>query len=250
MKRWYLFSGILAALLGLLVIIFPAFWIKLVVVILGLAAIAYGIYSLKITKVISDELNYRRTILIKSIVSIVAGLMAVLFPLAIGGAAWTAMIWLLIFYLLISAAAGFYAAALLKDSGVERKRYIIENLLLLACAVILILISPRSLGNAIIRLIGIVVLVAGLALILFDVFSARGKVEVIIKDERPVAEEETVNHDGDAAVDSSSNDADLYQGGGSLPLAPKSSLTVVAPPSAGSGTATTVRSGLVRYPLS
>ena len=209
MKRWYLFSGILAALLGLLVIIFPAFWIKLVVVILGLAAIAYGIYSLKITKVISDELNYRRTILIKSIVSIVAGLMAVLFPLAIGGAAWSAMIWLLIFYLLISAAAGFYAAALLKDSGVERKRYIIENLLLLAAAVVLILISPRSLGNAIIRLIGIVVLVAGLALILFDVFSARGKVEVIIKDERPVAEEETVNHDGDAAVDSSSNDADL-----------------------------------------
>ena len=209
MKRWYLFSGILAALLGLLVIIFPAFWIKLVVVILGLAAIAYGIYSLKITKVISDELNYRRTIFIKSIVSIVAGLMAVLFPLAIGGAAWTAMIWLLIFYLLISAATGFYAAALLKDSGVERKRYIIENLLLLAAAVVLILISPRSLGNAIIRLIGIVVLVAGLALILFDVFSARGKVEVIIKDERPVAEEETVNHDGDAAVDSSSNDADL-----------------------------------------
>lgn len=209
MKRWYLFSGILAALLGLLVIIFPAFWIKLVVVILGLAAIAYGIYSLKITKVISDELNYRRTILIKSIVSIVAGLMAVLFPLAIGGAAWTAMIWLLIFYLLISAAVGFYAAALLKDSGVERKRYIIENLLLLAAAVVLMLISPRSLGNAIIRLIGIVVLVAGLALILFDVFSARGKVEVIIKDERPVAEEETVNHDGDAAVDSSSNDADL-----------------------------------------
>lgn len=209
MKRWYLFSGILAALLGLLVIIFPAFWIKLVVVILGLAAIAYGIYSLKITKVISDELNYRRTILIKSIVSIVAGLMAVLFPLAIGGAAWTAMIWLLIFYLLISAAVGFYAAALLKDSGVERKRYIIENLLLLAAAVVLILISPRSLGNAIIRLIGIVVLVAGLALILFDVFSARGEVQVIIKDERPVAEEETVNHDGDAAVDSSSNDADL-----------------------------------------
>lgn len=210
MKRWYLFSGILAALLGLLVIIFPAFWIKLVVVILGLAAIAYGIYSLKITKVISDELNYRRTILIKSIVSIVAGLMAVLFPLAIGGAAWTAMIWLLIFYLLISAAAGFYAAALLKDSGVERKRYIIENLLLLACAVILILISPRSLGNAIIRLIGIVVLVAGLALILFDVFSARGEVEVIIKNERPAkTEEDVVNRDGDAEVDTDSNDTDM-----------------------------------------
>jgi len=171
MKRWYLFSGILAALLGILVIIFPAFWIKLVVIIIGLAAIAYGIYSLKFTKVISEDIYYRRTILIKSIVSIIAGLMAVLFPLAIGGAAWTAMIWMLIIYLLASGAIGFYAAALLKDAGVERKRYIIENLLLLAIAVVLILISPRALGNAIIRLIGIVVLIAGLGLILFDVFS-------------------------------------------------------------------------------
>ena len=190
MKRWYLFSGILAALLGILVIIFPSFWIKLVVVIIGLAAIAYGIYSLKFTKVLSEDTGYRRTILIKSIVSIIAGVMAVLFPLAIGGAAWTAMIWVLIFYLMLSAAAGFYAAALLKDSGVERKRYIIENLLLLAIAVILILLSPRDLGMAIIRLIGVVVLVAGVALILFDVLSNRNTVEAEVvevkEEEKPV----------------------------------------------------------------
>lgn len=198
MKRWYLFSGILAAILGLLVIIFPSFWIKLVVVIIGLAAIAYGIYSLKFTKALSDDLGYRRTILIKSIISIIAGIMAVLFPLAIGGAAWTAMIWVLIIYMLISAAAGFYAAALLKDSGVERKRYIIENLLLLAVAVLLILISPRTLGNAIIRLIGIIVLIAGVGLILFDVFSNRNEVKaevVEVKDDPASAAEDTVDKD-------------------------------------------------------
>ena len=206
MKRWYLFSGILAALLGLLVIIFPSFWIKLVVVIIGLAAIAYGIYSLKFTKALSDDIYYRRTILIKSIVSIIAGVMAVLFPLAIGGAAWTAMIWVLIIYLLASAAIGFYAAALLKDSGVERKRYIIENLLLLAVAVILILISPRALGNAIIRLIGIVVLVAGIALILFDVLTSKNEITAEVVE---VKEEAPENHDGDATVDASENDGDL-----------------------------------------
>ena len=206
MKRWYLFSGIMSAILGLLVIIFPSFWIKLVVVIIGLAAIAYGIYCLKFTKAISDDISYRRTIIIKSIVSIIAGLMAVLFPLAIGGAAWTAMIWVLIIYLLISAAFGFYAAALIKDSGVERKRYIIENLLLLAIAVVLILISPRALGNAIIRLIGIVVLVGGLGLILFDVFAGKNVIEgevVQVKEKAPE------NHDGDAQQNSSENDGDL-----------------------------------------
>ena len=197
MKRWYLFSGIMAAVLGLLVIIFPSFWIKLVVIMIGLAAIGYGIYSLKFTKSLSEDLGYRRTILIKSIVSIIAGVMAVLFPLAIGGAAWTAMIWILIFYLMLSAAAGFYAAALLKDSGIERKRYIIENLLLLVVAILLILISPRSLGNAIIRLIGIIVMVGGIGLILFDVFTNRNTVEgevVEVKDEEtePTTEEKPV----------------------------------------------------------
>ena len=206
MKRWYLFSGILAALLGLLVIIFPSFWIKLVVVIIGLAAIGYGVYCLKFTKALSDDIYYKRTILIKSIVRIISGVMSVLFPLAIGGAAWTAMIWVLIIYLLASAAIGFYAAALLKDSGVERKRYIIENLLLLAVAVILILISPRALGNAIIRLIGIVVLIAGIALILFDVLTAKNEIKAEVIE---VKEENPENHDGDASVDTSENDGDL-----------------------------------------
>ena len=206
MKRWYLFSGILAAILGLLVIIFPQFWIRLVVVIIGLAAIAYGIYCIKFTKAVFDDSYYKRTILIKSIVSIIAGIMAVLFPLAIGGAAWTAMIWVLIIYLLVSAAIGFYAAALLKDSGVERKRFIVENLLLLAVAVVLILISPRALGNAIIRLIGIIVMVAGIVLVVFDILSSKNEVKAEVID---VKEETPENHDGDAAVDTSENDGDL-----------------------------------------
>lgn len=206
MKRWYLFSGILAAILGLLVIIFPQFWIRLVVVIIGLAAIAYGIYCIKFTKAVFDDSYYKRTILIKSIVSIIAGVMAVLFPLAIGGAAWTAMIWVLIIYLLVSAAIGFYAAALLKDSGVERKRFIVENLLLLAVAVVLILISPRALGNAIIRLIGIIVMVAGIVLVVFDILSSKNEVKAEVID---VKEETPENQDGDASVDTSENDGDL-----------------------------------------
>ena len=193
MKRWYLFSGILAAVLGLLVIIFPEFWIRLVVEIIGLAAIAYGIYCLKFTKAISDDAGYRRTILIKGIVSIVAGAMAVLFPLAIGGAAWTAMIWVLIIYLLISAAIGFYAVALLKDSDIDRKRYIIENLLLLAAAVLLVLISPRALGNAIIRLIGIITLVAGTVLVIFDVLTTKNpKITENAANEEVIANDETL----------------------------------------------------------
>lgn len=186
MKRLYLFSGILAAILGLLIIIFPEFWFKLVVVVIGLGAIAYGIYGLAFTKSVSSDNYYRNTILIKSIVGIVAGLLSVFFPLAIGGAAWNVMIWFLIIYFLLSAAAGFYAAALLKNSGIERKRYIIENLLLLVLAVVMILFTPEALRKYLNQFIGIVMLIAGLGLIVFDIIYSRNNVKadvVEVKDE-------------------------------------------------------------------
>ena len=43
MKKWNLWNGSLLAVLGLLVVIFPAFWFKVVVILLGIGAIVYGI---------------------------------------------------------------------------------------------------------------------------------------------------------------------------------------------------------------
>ena len=191
MKKWNMYYGIIMALVGLLVIIFPAFWVKVVVILLGLAAVAYGIYGLKYNKSIFENTMYERTILIKSIASIMIGVMAILFPLAIGNAAWTAMIWVLIIYLILAAIMGFYAAALLKESGIERKRYFIENLSLLAVAVILILISPKALGTAILRIIGVAAMIAGAGIILFEIFSKKKEIviEATVEDDVSPSEE-------------------------------------------------------------
>ena len=96
MKRWYLYLGALLALIGLLIVIFPAFWIKVVVILLGLAMIAYGIYGLKVTKALFDDSNFVTAVSIKSIASIVIGLISVIFPLAFSGTVWTVTIWILI----------------------------------------------------------------------------------------------------------------------------------------------------------
>lgn len=194
MKKWNMYYGIILALIGLLVIIFPAFWVKVVVILLGLAAVCYGIYGLKFSKSIFENTMYERTILIKSIASIVIGAMAILFPLAIGNAAWSAMIWVLIIYLILAAIMGFYAAALLKDSGIARKRYFLENLGLLVAAVLLILISPKSLGSAILRIIGALAVLAGAGLVVFEVLSKKKEIVVevdpdAVVDETPASTE-------------------------------------------------------------
>ena len=174
MKKWNLWSGCLLVLLGLLVIIFPSFWVKVVVILLGVGAVAYGIYNLKITKALSDEDYYHRTIMIRGIVSILIGIVAILFPLTLGKTMWAVMIWVLIVYLIVSSALGFYAAALLKNTGINRKKYILENVGLLAIAIVLILISPKNLGTAIIRVVGIVATVIG-AIFIVSSFISKNK---------------------------------------------------------------------------
>lgn len=173
MKRWFLYEGILLAVLGLLLIIFPTFWVKLVVILLGVGSIGYGIYSLKYTKSLYKDTHYERSILIKSILSIAIGFLVVVFPLFFAKAAWTVMMWILIIYLIATAVLGFYAASLLKDTGIERKRYIIENIILLVIAIALILLSPEALGKVIIRIVGIASMVLGLGLVIYDLASKK-----------------------------------------------------------------------------
>ena len=182
MKKWYLLSGILIFGLGLSFVIFPPFWSKVVVILLALGSIAYGIYNLVYTKKIFENTVYEKTILIKSIASLLIGFVALIFPLAIGEAVWSAMIIILIVYLIISAFLGFYAAALLKNSGIERKRYFLENLVLLAVAVVLILISPEKLRDVIMRFIGIVLMVGGVGIAVYSFFMK----ETVIKVESDV----------------------------------------------------------------
>lgn len=195
MKNWNLFTGIGLAVLGLLVIIFPTFWFKVVVILLGLASIAYGIYSLKFTRTILENSSYELSLMIKGIVSIVVGVSAVAFPLAIGNATWTVMIWILVGYLIVSAILGFYAAALLKDSKVNRKKYFLENLGLLAIAVFLIILTPNALAKVIFRIVGIVAIVAGAVIILIEIVSNKKAIvvksdDVEVKD-APAEETET-----------------------------------------------------------
>jgi uncharacterized membrane protein HdeD (DUF308 family) len=80
MKKWNYFIAGLLGVLGILILIFPAFWIKLIVILLGLGAVGYGIYNFSYIKKLSDDSSYRSAIMIRSLVSIIIGLLAVILP--------------------------------------------------------------------------------------------------------------------------------------------------------------------------
>lgn len=161
--NWVFFIGMV--ILGLLVLVFPKFWINLVVFVIGLGAIAYGIYNLVYTRRIFQDSMYETVILIKSIFSIVVGIISVFLPLAVADVMLRTMIYVLIVYLLLSAIIGFYSVSLLKNTEIDRKHYVFENLCLVIIAILLILISPEKLGIFIIRVIGFAALAFGIFMI-------------------------------------------------------------------------------------
>lgn len=194
---WNWFLGGLLAILGILIFANPQQFQKFLVVLLGISAAAYGVYGLVFTKKIFDNTAFEKTILIRSIVSIVIGVIAIIFPLAIGNAMWAAMVYILVFYLLLSSAAGFYTVSLMKNSGIERKRYIFENLFTLIIAVVLLLINAKNLGIFITRLLALAVFVCGVIIIAIQIINMRKSITV----EATVVDEEiTVNPDSEENI--------------------------------------------------
>ena len=184
MKNYNLaiFGGI--SLLGLLVLIFPTFWINLVVFIVGLGAVAYGLYNLLVTKRVYQDSMYETVILVKSVFSIVIGSISVILPIAVADAMWKTMIYVLIVYLLLAAIIGFYSVSLLKSTEIDRKRFIFENLSLLLLAVALIIISPERLGIFIVRLIGLAAFILGIFMIAITLMSEKNVVDAEVVEVR------------------------------------------------------------------
>ena len=98
MKLKNYFLGAMLAVIGLVMLIWPGFCIKIVVILAGLATIATGFYNLAKTTQVSEEAAYKKTTFIKNIISIVIGVIAVLCPLLLMKS--VTVIWNVITYIL------------------------------------------------------------------------------------------------------------------------------------------------------
>lgn len=95
MRRSYLGMGFLSLIAGLLMLFSPDAWIKVVVIVLGVAAIVNGLFNLVYVRRVFDDAYFRRSIVVRGLLSLVVGLLAVILPLALAAAVWTAMVYML-----------------------------------------------------------------------------------------------------------------------------------------------------------
>lgn len=181
MRKTYIGIGVLAIVIGLMMLIVPHQCIKAIVVILGVFAVANGVYNLfSIRRLIADS-DFAMTITIRGIISIVVGLLAILLPLVFAGILWTIMVYTLAFYLLISSGLEIYGAIKMQKVGINTKPYIAEIIGSIVIAVILLII-PAEIGTLIVRLLGVAIILVGAGLLFFE---TRHKPLVVYAEEVP-----------------------------------------------------------------
>ncbi|MBP3709549.1 MAG: DUF308 domain-containing protein [Treponema sp.] len=167
MRKTVFTLGVLLAVVALMMIIAPEQCIKVAVIALGIEAVINGLFSLvKIRYLVADK-SFQLVVLIRSVISIVIGLLAIILPLKFAATMWIIMLYMLAGYLLAAAVLELYTIAKLRDTNIERRQYMIEVIVSFVGAIILFII-PQKIGLALIRVLGVVLLIVSAGYLLFE----------------------------------------------------------------------------------
>lgn len=164
----YLVLGIVFCLTGLVMLFAPQGFIGAVVVSLGVATFASGLYSLLVFRNAIDDPLYRRVLTVRALLGMTVGAVAVIMPIAVAGTVWLALSYLVAGYLLLSAAVCLYGAFRLRQAGLTVTSYFYEAGASIACSLILIAF-PGTTGSLMVRVTGALVLAGGIAVSLWAI---------------------------------------------------------------------------------
>lgn len=167
MSKSYLSVAFLSVIAGLLMLFSPEAWTKVVVILLGVAAIVNGFFNLFYVRKIYDDSYFRKSIIIRGFFSLAVGLVAVILPLVVATAIWTAMVYLLASYLLISSGLEIYASSRLRAAGIDAKPYYGEIVGSIILAIILFII-PAQVGILLVRICGGLLVASGVGLFIWQ----------------------------------------------------------------------------------
>ena len=173
MKTKNVILGVILAVLGIVMIAIPDTCIKAVVVIVGAAAVAFSVYNLLVVYKQSEDAAFKKTLLIKSIVTFVVGLVSVICPFVLVKtveAIFKIISIVLAVYLILYAGVSVYSSAKLKSGYPdESKKLIFEALIFVAISVLLILMPINQFGPAFVRIVGLGGLIVGLVMVAVEI---------------------------------------------------------------------------------
>ncbi|MGI6432631.1 MAG: hypothetical protein ACOXZ4_02030 [Sphaerochaetaceae bacterium] len=179
-KHWIvlLLIGLIIVAGGVALLIRADLFKQIIIIALGAAAVLAGIRSLVIMSRYSFGRFNASVTLIKGVLGIIVGVLAVVMPLATAETVWTFFIYVLAVQMIIASFSAFSDAIALKRLGFGASFFIWEGAVSLALACILFLF-PKGIADILITIIGVVIIAVGVAVGLTAVIWVRKRRGVI-----------------------------------------------------------------------
>lgn len=166
MDKTKLIAGLLTAVCGIGILLHPGATEGIIVFVLGLGTVISGVYDLLyIHRMLADSVP-RRIALIRSIVSIVVGAIAIFFPLQTADTMLTIYFFMMGIYLLLFAIAQLYIGTVVRKEGRSPRAFWAGAAASFIFASLLFLI-PGRFGLILIKFVGILLLAYGIAMVAF-----------------------------------------------------------------------------------
>lgn len=179
--RWIiqLLVAILIVILGVFILVRQDLFKQVFIIALGIVAIVTGISSLATMHKYSFGRFTHATTLIKGVLGIIIGVLAIVMPLATGETVWTILIYALAAQMVISAAVMLTDAVAVRAAGFSAAPLVTEGIVSLVLAAVLFLF-PRSVADLLVTIFGITVIVVGLTVGLLAFWMRKKRVDVVV----------------------------------------------------------------------
>lgn len=162
-------SGILLLITGIFVLASPSMVIKVAVIIYGIYTIIESIYALALTWKIRKAGAYFSVNLLRTLLSLVVGIIVVYFAASASGARiadWT--VYLIATWLLLSALSELLEVWLLKRQGYESYG-VVTNAAISVVLALIMYIFPAMINNALFTILGIILILLSVFIIVLAV---------------------------------------------------------------------------------
>lgn len=158
--KWLLFGGLLLILFGLIMLASPVRFMEFFGVIVGIAVVLEGFVTLFFVRREIEALRVQNTLLLRGILGIAVGLVAIFLPLFATGVVWAIMLYLLAIEMIVSAIMEFVVVRELRALNLPVRECVAEGILLIALAIVLF-IFPFQIATLFVRIVGAAVVIAG-----------------------------------------------------------------------------------------
>lgn len=169
-----LLRGIFAILFGILAIVFPDATLVALAILFAVYAILDGVTTIAHAIRIRSRSPRWGWLLAQGIVSVLAGLVAAVFPVLAGLFGALIVVFTIAFWAIVTGLAGFRAAHAITDGGRKTWAYVAAGLSVLfgVALTVMAVVSPADAVSALVLVIGVYAVIAGVLLVVFA-FSAR-----------------------------------------------------------------------------